>query len=70
MVGFEFGAGFSASFGGGGWGFLGEEGEQALLSLGGVVGIVVAKHRGGNGPVLSDGCGLGLGDVGFQQRRT
>ena len=41
-----------------------------MLSLGGVVGIVVAKHRGGNGPVLSDGCGLGLGDVGFQAKKN
>ena len=69
VVGFEFGAGFSASFGGGAGVLLSEEGEQALLSFGGgVIGIVVAKHRGGNGPVLSDGCGLSIGDVGFQAK--
>ena len=69
VAGFEFGAGFSVRFGGGAGVLLGEEGEQALLGLGGgVVGIVVAKHRGGNGPVLSDGCGLGIGDVGFQAK--
>ena len=68
VSGFEPGASFSAVFGCGVRVLLGEEGEQALLSFGGVIGIMVANHSGGNGPILSDECGLNFGDVGFQTK--
>jgi hypothetical protein len=70
VSGFEFGASFSAIFGCGAGVLLGEEGEQALLGLGRVIGIVVANHSGGNGPILSDECGLHFGDVGFQTKES
>ena len=70
VSGFEFGASFSAVFGCGVGVLLGEEGEQALLGLGRVVGIVVANHGGGNGPILSDECGFHFGDVGFQTKES
>ena len=69
VVGFGFGTDLSAILVGGAGFLLTPVGEQALLGLGGgIVGIVAAKDRSGNEPVLSDGCGLNLGDVSFQTK--